>query len=232
MDPLSVTASIATLIHLTVKLGSVCQQYYFGVKEARKDIQRVIDEMASLSDVLQTLKGIVDSSSGASLAISHSLNGPDGPLQQCYSEMRMIGEKLDASDGKWRSMKKSFAWPFKEKDVTKIVTVIERQKSTLELGLTVDNTAMAIATKDGLQELRDAIIEANLDSKRQRILNWLAGTDPSKNHNAAREKHEPTTGDWLTRGSTLEGWRTAPNSLLWLHGKVVSPDVHYTGLLA
>jgi hypothetical protein len=129
MDGLSATSSITAVITLATHIGSMCNRYYFGVKNARSDIQRIIEEVASLSDILQDLKTRVESPSGSYLAISRSFNQPDGPIQKCYLELKAIEDILNASTGaKW-------SWPFREKDVAKMVASIDRHKSNLELGL-------------------------------------------------------------------------------------------------
>ncbi|KAJ9220414.1 hypothetical protein DTO169C6_7303 [Paecilomyces variotii] len=40
----------------------------------------------------------------------------------------------------------------------------------------------------------------------------------SKNHNAARAKHEPTTGDWLINSNSFKLWISGKSKLTWLHG--------------
>ena len=58
-----------------------------------------------------------------------------------------------------------------------------------------------------------------LDQKDERILAWLKSTDVSVNHQLARKKHEPTTGDWFLKSNDFLNWMKAKNSTLWLHGK-------------
>ena len=48
MDPLSATASIIAVIHVSSQVFNLCQKYYTGVKDARKDIQRLRNEVISL----------------------------------------------------------------------------------------------------------------------------------------------------------------------------------------
>ncbi|KAI9754954.1 MAG: hypothetical protein M4579_004490 [Chaenotheca gracillima] len=222
MDPLSITASVAAVIQLTQTISLLCQRYYLDVKDARKDIQCVIDQLTSLSDVLTNLEDLVDSPSGARLAVSQLLNGTSGPLHQCYSELDKLRQKLDASGGKWTSLKRSVSWPFEKKQVADVVAVIERHKSNLGLALTVQNTTIAIATDDGITELRQAIAAAKHDAKRNKILIWLSVADTSQNQNDALEEHETGTGNWLLNGKEFEQWMSAPNSMLWLHGKAGS----------
>lgn len=138
MEAIGAAAAVIQLVELTIKIGSACQKYYIGVKDARKDIQRVTDEVTSLADVLQQIQDIIDGPRGSSLVISDVLNKPEGPLQACYAELTGLNETLSSSSsgGKLRSL----AWPFKEKEITKFLAVIERQKAALELTLTVGST--------------------------------------------------------------------------------------------
>jgi hypothetical protein len=57
-------------------------------------------------------------------------------------------------------------------------------------------------------------------SERKRIVKWLSTSvpNPSKEHNIAREKHEPTTGSWLIKSNELETWVKGNNSFIWLNG--------------
>lgn len=50
------------------------------------------------------------------------------------------------------------------------------------------------------------------------ILRWLSSPDPSTNHNAARAKHEPTTGDWFLRSQDFSSWRSGLGQCMFLHG--------------
>ncbi|MCJ1467598.1 hypothetical protein MMC07_006223 [Pseudocyphellaria aurata] len=51
-----------------------------------------------------------------------------------------------------------------------------------------------------------------------KIVRWLSQTDPSTNHNAARDSHEPQTGDWFLSGEEYSHWKKTPQSFLWIHG--------------
>jgi hypothetical protein len=57
--------------------------------------------------------------------------------------------------------------------------------------------------------------------ERQRIIEWLSISlpDTSKEHNIARDKHEPTTGSWLLESPQLKTWMESKNSLAWLNGE-------------
>ena len=49
-------------------------------------------------------------------------------------------------------------------------------------------------------------------------MKWLVTTDPSPNHNAACQLHEPHTGKWLTNSPEYKSWKDASTQFLWIHG--------------
>ncbi|RCI12325.1 hypothetical protein L249_0689 [Ophiocordyceps polyrhachis-furcata BCC 54312] len=76
---------------------------------------------------------------------------------------------------------------------------------------------------DEVSTLRQAVEEARADKKRTGLLTWLSNIDPSGMFNAARNKHNRGTNEWLVKeNEAFRAWITSPASLLWLHGKVGS----------
>jgi hypothetical protein len=76
------------------------------------------------------------------------------------------------------------------------------------------------AVGDEVTALRNAVEDAHRDQKRAKLLDWLCDIDPSAAYNAARDKHEEGTGDWLIKDSEqFWDWETEPGMFLWLHGK-------------
>jgi hypothetical protein len=71
---------------------------------------------------------------------------------------------------------------------------------------------------------KQAVASTQSEKNRTQLVVWLSTADPSINHNSAREKHEPETGDWLIKDSTdFKSWFNAPNSFLWVNGKGEAP---------
>jgi hypothetical protein len=76
------------------------------------------------------------------------------------------------------------------------------------------------AVQDEVSRVRRVILQVQHESKRERLLRWMASVDPSENYNSARARHISSTGDWLVEAnSSFRKWEKAPNSLLWLQGK-------------
>ena len=56
------------------------------------------------------------------------------------------------------------------------------------------------------------------DKLQQKIHLWLSAPDPSSNHNDARKKRQPTTGNWFIDGEKFKQWKHDMDSFIWLHG--------------
>lgn len=127
MDGLSAAASVIAVVDIALKLGETCQRYYMGVKNARRDIQRVRNSLESLTDILQNIQTVVEEGKHPSLASLSS------PLQQCGNDLTIASKKLQPSK---HSVLQALKWPFNEKDVSKLVYDIEKHKANLNLALT------------------------------------------------------------------------------------------------
>jgi N-terminal domain of NWD NACHT-NTPase len=80
------------------------------------------------------------------------------------------------------------------------------------------------AIEGEVSRVRSVILQVQNNNEREKLLNWLSSVDPSENYNSARASHASSTGDWLVeKSSDFKNWETAPNSLLWLHGKGTIP---------
>jgi ankyrin repeat domain-containing protein 50 len=143
MDGLSAAASVIAVIQITQQIFIICQTYYLEVKDARKDIQLLSDEVTSLKDVLTNLKDLGDSPSSAELSSLKLLNQPNGPLERCEADLRALVTKLEPGTRTGDSKMKQFGlralkWPFSSKDVYKVITAIERNKNLFNLALSSD----------------------------------------------------------------------------------------------
>jgi hypothetical protein len=71
---------------------------------------------------------------------------------------------------------------------------------------------------DLLTDIQEGISQAQRDESVRDIVRWLDNPNPSLEHNAACQKHEPGTGSWSASGKTFESWMRSDNSLLWING--------------
>ena len=136
-------ASVIAVVQLSAQVYSVCREYYLGVKSARKDIERLSNEVLALKDILESVDDLARNPTGTKLSTLAILRRKDGPTDQCEKELAALIEKLEPDSKErrphsidWRALK----WPMKSKDVDKVIASLERHKATFNLALTADQT--------------------------------------------------------------------------------------------
>ncbi|KAI9878142.1 MAG: hypothetical protein M1830_001788 [Pleopsidium flavum] len=213
MDPLSVTASIFTILELSEAVLSICYKFRKSVKGASGEAAKITKDLKALQDILEQLlelAEIEEKTGTCRLSSLSSLTKSNGPLARCLHELESLEQKLKPATG-LKQVGKALSWPFKEGEVRKALEGLESIKASLQLALITDNTQAVFRVEKSVEELR-------LDSERKELVEWLQPVDPSTNHNNARPKHEPTTGNWLLKSEELAAWLCEPKQLLWLHG--------------
>jgi hypothetical protein len=147
MDGPSTAASVIAVIQISGQVFDLCRTYYLEVKNARKDIQRLRDEMTSLQDLLTNVADLAKAPGSAKLPILGRLNQPDGPVQQCMTELKGLTETLESGRGKDEMKQfglRALKWPFSVKDIDKTVKAIGRHKEMFNLALTADQTCVGL----------------------------------------------------------------------------------------
>ena len=138
MVGLGEAASIITIIQITEKILSLHEKYYSGIKKARRDMERLRDEVTSFHNVLMKVQELADGPKAIRLPASNSLAGG---IQQGASELEDLRNRLDLGQGR-RAMRRlglrALKWPFTSKEVDKHVEMLGRHKATFTLALTTD----------------------------------------------------------------------------------------------
>lgn len=141
MDGLSAAAASAlAVIEVSVKVASLCYQYSTAVKDAIKDIQRLQKKVEDIRDILQQLKRLLDGPDKTRLSATHKLADS---LTKCLRQLQELDTQL--TPGKSRKAMsrlgaRALKWPFKSKEVEKIVANLEEYECTFSLSLQVDKT--------------------------------------------------------------------------------------------
>jgi Fungal N-terminal domain of STAND proteins len=138
MDPLSCAASVIALIQISDGILSLCREYALGVRDAREDIRRLDNEVRALCDVMKRVDKMTQSSDATRLQASKSLADT---MMVCLSDLNSIKSRLDPGRGRKvinRVGLRALKWPFKSKDVVKIIEALDRHKGTISLALHVD----------------------------------------------------------------------------------------------
>ena len=138
MDPLSVSASIITLLQSVCSAVSVLR----SIKHSSNERRRLLLELSSLRGVLEALKELNDENSIEDdpkwTATAASLMEPDGLLNQCKSLIALLISKLQPGKGVER-ISTAVAWPFQSADIKSLLATLERYKQSFSLALVCDH---------------------------------------------------------------------------------------------
>jgi hypothetical protein len=157
MDPLSFTASILAVLQVTSKVVSICYDYRAAARDSSWELPRVIEEVKSLQNVLETLENCAsemenpDTDARARLSTLQLLCKPitsneRGLLDMCLEELKKLKEKL--ASPKWmgsagfkrQAVGAALRWPLNKTDTLRILEMIGRFRDMLTLALTADQT--------------------------------------------------------------------------------------------
>lgn len=149
-DPLSITASIITVLQVTSKVVSLCYDYRCGVKDAPTEMKQLTDEVTSLRDVLESVMRLADEdeTKRIHLLTLKLLTKSDGILSSCKTEMFVLEKDLKPVTG-IRAVTRNMKWPYTRGEVEKKVDRLTRLKAPLSLALAIDHTreSIKIATR-------------------------------------------------------------------------------------
>lgn len=138
MDPLSVAASVAGLVSLTLEVSCTIGSYCKSVKNARNDVLEIAQELASMRDVLRQLDELLRSHQlkteifDQSSVLSHALTVCVGNIECISSKVQNLN--LDGVARVWEKLK----WPFSEREMQKTLATLQRCASTFQFALSVE----------------------------------------------------------------------------------------------
>ena len=136
MDPLSISASIITVLQLT---GTVLQ-YVINVDDASNERQRLYSELCGTNDMLCNLysRATQMQSNDPYTATLQSLCMAGGLFEQRKATLERLAKILKPAKG-MSKVTAVISWPFKSKEVKDLLNVLERQKNLISLALQKDH---------------------------------------------------------------------------------------------
>jgi ankyrin repeat domain-containing protein 50 len=82
----------------------------------------------------------------------------------------------------------------------------------------VQNLKATLSMNDAVTAIHRKV----LSDEDEKVIAWLGLNNAPINHDLARKKHEPKTGDWFLQSEKFITWTNAKRSSLWLRGKAGS----------
>ncbi|KAJ4309322.1 hypothetical protein N0V84_011561 [Fusarium piperis] len=143
-EVVGLAASVIAIIDLSAKVAKLCSDYSTAVRNARADITRLQSQLGNLSECLQGAQRLLNDPNNRSLATSRKLvDSIDG----CTSELVQVQNRLDP--GKARKAMRRFGlralrWPFNSKEVSGIISNLERYNQTIMWCLQIDQTTILL----------------------------------------------------------------------------------------
>ena len=161
MDGLSAAASVIAVLQISESVISACYQYYKTAKGARKDILEVISMVKDLKGTLDTIQFLLDEEGDDAedprLPLLKSL---DRSFKACESVLKDVSEQLGVEictdldpETVKVGFKKKATWPWKEKDVGKILQSLEKFKTIFILALSGETLQVVRAIQDGVKDV-------------------------------------------------------------------------------
>lgn len=136
-DPLSIAASIGSILQLTTEV----LKYLDDVRNAPKERDQCAIEASNLYSLLTQLRyRLKDSSSGEPWhTAALELNARNGPLDQYKHALQELQRKIQHREGVVGSVAFALTWKFNRREVSDILTRMERLKTHVQIALEMDH---------------------------------------------------------------------------------------------
>ncbi|KAF4437624.1 hypothetical protein FACUT_5556 [Fusarium acutatum] len=233
-DPLSLAASIAGLISLADVIFRTTYKFIRAAKDAKDEIQSLLDEINNLSSVLRYLEALTadlenEGQSSDPTLRNHYLNHCHRTFIKIESRVKKASESFKKSrfDGVVRQLK----WPFSSSEMKELLSELSRHKETISVALLADSMRkiqLSLSKSDDIDKKITALgdvarrIEINttiaVNKRKRRILNHFMKANPQPALQTSIKLRYSMTGLWLTESPTFIRWLETPGSKLWLTG--------------
>ena len=144
--------NIAFLLKLCNTVLTNSWDYVIKVKNAPKDIHKVINEVSGLESLLKQLSSLASSAESdprlASLKALYAL--PTGPFQACTETLTGAAKKLETI-AVGSAIKRRLLWPFEGGKLRELLDRLEKHKATFMLALLGDSIDIQTETNQRIQ---------------------------------------------------------------------------------
>jgi hypothetical protein len=140
MEAIGVAANLIAVVDLSARIAKCCIQYSLEVKDAKADIMRVQTEVDNLEKVVSHVQRLISSPQSAHLTASEKMLDA---VNDCLMQLKTLEEELAPSKTRKTMSRlglRALKWPFKSKNVDKVIQDLERCKGAILLALQVDQT--------------------------------------------------------------------------------------------
>ena len=131
-------APIIAVIEISTKVLSLIKKYYSGVKNAKSDIEQLSHKVLAYRDILQNVHDLVKREGSMRLPTASVQS-----IEKSRDDIAKMQSKLDPGH-RHKAMKRvgltALKWPFSNKEVNELITILEKYMASLNIALNVDQT--------------------------------------------------------------------------------------------
>ncbi|KAL8840097.1 MAG: hypothetical protein Q9176_004119 [Flavoplaca citrina] len=217
MDPLSITASTATVIDATTKIVS----YIVKVNDASDDLRTLKKELQILRNELEDFIALSNRAEVTCDQASNNDAGPTSrlpilqrltdlddtasPLACCQRRLKKMAKELETAEGDPHGWKGRFT--------------NRNLRDAIASGINLDTANLAMDSNARIRNVDRVAKTIEEDLKHDHIFKWLNAPDTAVSHHQASEKRgTATTGKWFLESSEYVDWKSQPHSVYWFHG--------------
>lgn len=135
-DPFTLVTGIAGLLSLGMEVTKITRQYVKGVRNASKDVEEFLDELAALIDVLGRLDDFLKDDKASRFIFDRS-SVLFLTYSACEERLNTVRVQLLKRRNKY-TLIKALMWPFVKQEHKETVLALHRWVQTFQLALTVD----------------------------------------------------------------------------------------------
>ncbi|KAF5608574.1 uncharacterized protein FSUBG_4502 [Fusarium subglutinans] len=233
-EPLSLAASIAGLISLADVIFRTTYKFVRAAKDAKDEIQSLVDEISNLSSVLRRLEALTSDLEDEGQSFDPTLR--NHYLNHCYKTFNKIESRVKKASESFKKSKfegivRQLKWPFSSSETKELLAELSRHKETISVALLADSMRkiqLSLSKSDEIDKKLKALgevarrIEINtmidINKRKKRILNHFMKANPQYALQTSIRLRHSMTGLWLTESPTFIRWLETPGSKLWLTG--------------
>jgi hypothetical protein len=211
-DPLSMTASIITVLDLCTKIVVFLREVKGGSTQRNLLIREIYSTKGILESLIDTVQS-ADTTPEAWSKTIQSLKEKGSPLDLLQEVLTCFHDELCRVLAKGiGGYARSLLWPFKKEEVEERLRVMDRQNLLLTLALENDHIALSREIRSNTQVTRTAVtfLQADVEQRKDsEILNWLTPINYNNQQNEFLSRRQAGTGQWLLDSPQFQTWLEA-----------------------
>lgn len=142
MEVVGGVASVIAVVELSGKIVRLCGDYASSVKNAKKDMETLQQEVAFIKSVFDEVFTLGLWSRGGNGTSQAAITDVENRAKECVEKLEFLHKTLiqKRGGGRRERLGRALEWAFKSKDVKKVIKVLQHQRESLSAFLIVQNT--------------------------------------------------------------------------------------------